>query len=59
MVVGEFGNIVKYFVLGLESIVCNIIMLNLDLFKIVKKLVIKEMDNELEEFCKKKNSMLC
>lgn len=41
MVVGEFGNVVKYFVLGLESIVCKIIMLNLDLFKIVKKISYK------------------
>lgn len=59
MVAGELGNIVKYFALGLESTACNTIMPNPDLSKTVKKLVIKEMDNESEEFCKKKNSMLC
>lgn len=58
MVAGEVGNIVKYFALGLESTVGKTIMLNPDLSKIVKKLVIKEMDNELEELCKKKNSIL-
>lgn len=59
MVAGELGNIVKYFALGLESTACNTIMPNPDLSKTAKKLVIKEMDNESEEFCKKKNSMLC
>ena len=59
MVAGEVGNIVKYFALGLESTACKTIMLNPDLTKTVKKLVIKEMDNELEELCKKKkNSIL-
>ena len=59
MVAGEVGNIVKYFALGLESTACKTIMLNPDLSKTVKKLVIKEMDNELEELCKKKkNSIL-
>lgn len=59
MVAGEVVNIVKYFALGLESTVCKTIMLNPDLSKTVKKLVIKEMDNELEELCKKKkNSIL-
>ncbi|KAK2551936.1 hypothetical protein P5673_026930 [Acropora cervicornis] len=59
MVAGEVGNIVKYFALGLESTACKRIMLNPDLSRNVKKLVIKEMDNELEELCKKKkNSIL-
>ena len=59
MVAGQVGNIVKYFALGLESTACKTIMLNPDLTKTVKKLVIKEMDNELEELCKKKkNSIL-
>ena len=58
MVAGEVSTIVKYFALGLESTACKTIMQNSELSKTVKKLVIKEMDNELEELCKKKNSIL-
>lgn len=56
---GEVANIVKYLALGLFSTACKTVMHTPELSKSIKELVIKEMDNELEELCKKKkNSIL-
>lgn len=55
---GEVVNVVKYLFLGLFGIVCKVMMYVLELFRSIKEFLIKEMDNEFEELCKKcKNSI--
>lgn len=49
----------KYLALGLFNTACKTVMHTPELSKSMKELVIKEIDNELEELCKKKtNSVL-
>lgn len=56
---GEIANILKYLALGLFNTACKTVMYTPELSKSMKELVIKEIDNELEELCKKKtNSVL-
>jgi len=56
---GEVANVVKYLSLGLFGTACKTMMHTPELSNGVKELLIKEMDNELEELCKRrKNSIL-
>ena len=56
---GEVANVVKYLSLGLFGTTCKTMMHTPELSNSVKELLVKEMDNELEELCKKrKNSIL-
>lgn len=56
---GEVANIIKYLSLGLFGTACKTMMRTPELSNSIKGLLIKEIDNELEELCKKrKNSIL-
>ena len=49
---GEIGSVVKYLSLGLFGTACKTMMHITELSNIIKELVIKEVDNELEGLCK-------
>ena len=56
---GEVANVIKYLSLGLFGTACKTMMHTPELSNSIKELLIKEVDNELEELCKKqKNSIL-
>lgn len=56
---GEVADVVKYLSLGLFGTACKIMMSTPQLSPICKELLIKEIDNELEELCRKgSNSIL-
>lgn len=55
---GEVADIVKYPALGLFGPACKTMMRTPALSPICKELLIKEIDNELEELCKKKNNSI-
>ena len=56
---GEVANVVKYLSLGLFGSACKAMTHSPELSRSIKELLIKEMDSELEELCKKrKNSIL-
>ena len=54
----EIADIVKYLSLGLYNTACKIVMVSPKLSQVVKGLVVKEMDSEMEELCKKKNNSI-
>lgn len=54
----EIADTVKYLSLGLYTTGCKIVMVSPKLSQVVKGLVIKEMDSEMEELCKEKNNSI-
>lgn len=54
----EIGDIVKYLGLGLYTTACKLVMISPKLSELVKGLVIKEMDHELEELCRQKSNSI-
>lgn len=55
---GEVADVVKYLSLGLFGNACKTMMCTPELSPICKELLIKEIDNELEELCKKRNNSI-
>ena len=49
----EIADIVKYLTMGLYDTVCKIVLVSPKLPQVVKGLLIKEMDSEMEEICNK------
>ena len=55
---GEVADVVKYLTQGLFGTACKIMMHTPELSPICKELLIKEIDNELESLCKKRNNSI-
>ena len=55
---GEVANVVKYLSLGLFGTACKTMMHTSELSNSIKELLIKEMDQEIEELCKKRNNSI-